>query len=257
MSRRTQDIVANLIKSVVAMNEAEFSDQLDVLFELYPVRTVLIDYISTTMCEIGDLWAKGDLMVMVEHFASNIVIAKLKAMLHEQNAVPCKGPTFLVACPQNEQHEIGALMIAILLSANGWKVIYLGQNTPTSEIIYAIDHLPIHTVALSASHEGSLEELITIGAHIKSKTGRKPEYLVGGLLFLHDKHLINKIPAASTKNFLDMINLRPPNHPGMQDAMVKEAMDSTYARLREASLRIKSASSALRKSPEAAENNVP
>lgn len=73
MSSRSHEIVLGLIKSVKAMNEAEFSDQLDVLFELYPVRTVLLDFVSGTMAEIGSQWERGEMMVMMEHFASNIL----------------------------------------------------------------------------------------------------------------------------------------------------------------------------------------
>lgn len=47
-------------------------------------------------------------------------------MLNEQNSTgSSKGPTIIVACAEQEQHEIGALIIALLLSINGWKVISL------------------------------------------------------------------------------------------------------------------------------------
>lgn len=227
------------------MNEAEFSDQLDVLFELYPVRTVLFDYIASTMAEIGSQWENGEMMVMMEHFASNIIISKLKAMLNEQNAATNnRGPTVIVACAEQEQHEIGLLMIALMLSINGWKVIYLGQNTPTSDILYAIDNMDVHTLAMSTSHERNLDFLIRIGRHIQQKT-KKPQFLVGGLLFTLNKELIHKVPCATTKNFNDVIGMRPETHPGMQDMLVRESVDKTYALLRECSQRLVSSSNAL------------
>jgi len=243
MSARTHEIVVGLIKSVKAMNEAEFSDQLDVLFELYPTRTVLLDYISAMMCEIGSQWEKGELMVMMEHFASNIVISKLKAMLNEQSG-STKGPTIIVACAEHEQHEIGALIIGLLLSINGWKVVYLGQNTPTSDLIYAIDKMDVHTLCLSCSHERNLEFLIRIGRHLQ-QTKKSLHYIVGGLLFSLNKDIINKIPCAVTKNFNDLISLRPETHPGMQDLLVRQSVDKTYTLLREAAQRLKSSSNAL------------
>jgi len=246
MSRRTHDIVLDLMKSVKAMNEAEFSDQLDVLFEIYPVRTVLLDFIASIMAEIGSQWERGEIMVMMEHFASNIIITKLKSMLNEQNAASDKkSPTIIVACAEQESHEIGALIIALLLRVNGWKVLYLGQNTPTSDILYAIDNMDIHTLAVSTSHERNLEFLIRIGRHIQQKAKKKPHFLVGGLLFSMDKDLVNKIPCATTKNFNDIICMRPETHPGMHDMMVRESVDKTYALLRECAQRLKSSSNAL------------
>jgi len=248
MSRRTHEIVMDLIKSAKAMNEAEFSDQIDVLFELYPVRTVLLDFISATMAEIGSQWEKGEIMVMMEHFASNIIITKLKSMLNEQNSASSnKGPTIIVACAEQEQHEIGALIVSLLLSVNGWKIIYLGQNTPTSDVLYAVDNMDVHTLAMSTSHERNLDFLIRIGKHIQTKAQRKPQFLVGGLLFSLNKDLINKIPCGTTASFADVINMRPETHPGMQDTLVRESVDKTYALLRECAQRLKSSSNALQR----------
>jgi len=232
------------------MNETEFSDQLDVLFELYPTRTVLIDFIGTTMEEIRSLWGKGELMIMMEHFASNIVISKLKNMLVEQNTIHPHGPRFMVACAEHEQHEIGALMIAILLAVNGWKVVYLGQNTPTSNVLEAIDTMDFHTIAVSASHERNLQELITIGNHLQSKPTPRPNFLVGGMLFSQAKDVIDGIPCATTKSFNELIEMRPDDHPGMQDLLVKQSVEKTYALLRDAATRLKTSSTALqRKKP--------
>jgi len=245
MSRTTRDTVHGLLKSVLALNEAELSDQLDTLFELYPLRIVLVSYVSALMVEIGRMWEQGELMVMTEHFASNIIVAKLKAMLHEQNTVPRKGPTVLVACAPYEQHEIGALIISLLLSINKWKVIYLGQCVPVSDVIYALDHMDIHTLAISCSHERNLDSLIAIGNHLNSKPGKKPTYIVGGRLFQYNPDLLQRVPLANSPSFDDIINLIPPEHPGYQDIMVKTSLDKTYALLKEAAQKLKSCSTAL------------
>ena len=39
----------------------------------------------------------------------------------------------VLACAPGEHHEIGLLMLAILLRADGWQVAYLGADTPMAD----------------------------------------------------------------------------------------------------------------------------
>jgi methanogenic corrinoid protein MtbC1 len=39
----------------------------------------------------------------------------------------------VLTCAPGERHEIGLLMLAILLRADGWQVSYLGADTPVAD----------------------------------------------------------------------------------------------------------------------------
>jgi transposase-like protein len=45
----------------------------------------------------------------------------------------------VLACPQGERHELGLMMLAIALRRDGWKVIYLGADTPVDDAV-AVAH---------------------------------------------------------------------------------------------------------------------
>ena len=42
--------------------------------------------------------------------------------------------TFILACVENERHEIGLLSLGIKLRQNGCNVIYLGTDLPAAEL---------------------------------------------------------------------------------------------------------------------------
>jgi methanogenic corrinoid protein MtbC1 len=65
-------IVKDMLKSVYNLNELSLSDMLEVAFEMYPVRVVCADIIAPMMWEIGSMWERGEIMVVMEHFASSI-----------------------------------------------------------------------------------------------------------------------------------------------------------------------------------------
>jgi len=58
----------------------------------------------------------------------------------------------VVACPQEEYHEIGAIVSANYFSLMGYKVKYIGANTPSSEIESAVKIMRPDYLALSITN---------------------------------------------------------------------------------------------------------
>jgi len=85
----------------------------------------------------------------------------------------------VVATPANEDHELGALMIAMLAAMHGWSVLYLGPNLPAEEIAYAVEDTDAELLLLSVtnlSEEASREEI----AAIEKEVPERVKILVGG-----------------------------------------------------------------------------
>jgi hypothetical protein len=40
------------------------------------------------------------------------------------------GPRALLACAPSEQHDLGLIALGVALRARGWRITYLGQDTP-------------------------------------------------------------------------------------------------------------------------------
>jgi methanogenic corrinoid protein MtbC1 len=79
---------------------------------------------------VGDAWQDGQFSVAQEHLVSGAVRARLERRLTESRA-PVHGRAVL-ACAPGEQHELGLLMLAVMLRAEGWDVAYLGPDSPVA-----------------------------------------------------------------------------------------------------------------------------
>jgi methanogenic corrinoid protein MtbC1 len=94
------------------------------------------------------MWKKGEIRIVNEH-VSTAVIRKILTTLIDNNTVSIYAPSMIVATPKGQLHELGALIIAVLASADGWNVTYMGPDLPAEEIAAAIDRLHPKIVALS------------------------------------------------------------------------------------------------------------
>lgn len=116
---------------------------------LGPVR-FLEEIAGAFMVEIGLAWHAGTLDVRHEHFATACVTDFLRAARepHESRA---RGPRVVAAMLPGEAHEGGLLIVATLLALRGYRVIYLGPNTPIGEIVGAVRGGGAEAVAISVS----------------------------------------------------------------------------------------------------------
>jgi methanogenic corrinoid protein MtbC1 len=57
----------------------------------------------------------------------------------------------VLACAPGERHEIGLLMLAVLLRADGWQVAYLGADTPVDDALSLAESLAADALCFSAT----------------------------------------------------------------------------------------------------------
>ena len=98
--------------------------------------------------DLGERWAAAERSVGQEHFASNVIGGRLRALARGWG--DGDGPRALLACPPGEQHELGLLCFGLLLRDRGWRIAYLGAETPTADLATAIAELSPELVVLGA-----------------------------------------------------------------------------------------------------------
>ena len=101
---------------------------LDRLLSDYTVETVLRDVLLPYLRRLGERWASGEVSVAHEHFASNLLRGRLTSLARGWGNG--HGPTAVLACAPGEQHDLPLLMLGITLSRLGWRIVYLGVDTP-------------------------------------------------------------------------------------------------------------------------------
>jgi methanogenic corrinoid protein MtbC1 len=61
------------------------------------------------------------------------------------------GPRALLACPSGERHTLGLVGFGIALARRGWRITYLGAETPAESVVHATDKVDPSFVVLAAS----------------------------------------------------------------------------------------------------------
>lgn len=112
---------------------------------------LLENLITPLLHRIGEGWRRGSLRVAHEHMTTGVV-RSLLGSLRKSGSAPAAAPELVVAAPAGQRHELGALMVAVAATADGWKVTYLGADLPAADIAAAARQRNARAVALSIVH---------------------------------------------------------------------------------------------------------
>jgi MerR family transcriptional regulator, light-induced transcriptional regulator len=126
---------------------------------VHGTERAFLEILAPALVEVGTRWEAGDLTVGQEHLASGVVRASLERLIAD--ARPTVRGVAVLACAPGEQHEIGLLMLAVLLRADGWNVAYLGPDTPVVEAVRVARSLNAAALCFSVSDEERAQRLET------------------------------------------------------------------------------------------------
>jgi len=147
---------ANLTASLDRLDEQAANTALDRLFSAYTVETVLQDVVLPYLHRLGERWEAGEISVAQEHFASNLLRGRLLGLA--QGWGQGHGPGAILACLPGEQHELGLLVFGVALRRRGWRITYLGTDSPIGAVAdIARSVLPAVVVLLSMNPDSFLD----------------------------------------------------------------------------------------------------
>jgi methanogenic corrinoid protein MtbC1 len=167
------DIEAALERGFDALDESAAQAALDRLLVAFGLRQALAEVILPFLRRLGMRWAAAEASVAQEHFASNIIGGRLRALARDWGQGV--GPRAILACPPGELHELGLLSFGLALRERGWRITYLGADTPLDDITAVLDELAPAIVVLAAMTPqrflDSADELTALTAQIRVGLG--------------------------------------------------------------------------------------
>ena len=131
------------------------------------------------LADIERGWTDGSIRISHEHLASAVLRTYLDRIRLSMPGAP-NAPRLLVTTPRNQNHEIGALMVAILAATQAWSVTYLGANLPAEEIAHAATQCAVRAVGLSLVFPSDDPELPYELRLLRSKLDARVPIIVGG-----------------------------------------------------------------------------
>jgi MerR family transcriptional regulator, light-induced transcriptional regulator len=136
-------------------DEGRAQAALDVLIAGLSFDVVARDVILPYLRELGERWEHGDATVAQEHFASMVLRGRLLALARGWDRG--FGTRALLACAPGEQHELGLIVFGLALRQQGWRVTYLGADSPIGTVREAVRELDPAAVVLVALMPDRLE----------------------------------------------------------------------------------------------------
>jgi DNA-binding transcriptional MerR regulator len=142
------DVEAALERSFDALDEPGAQAALDRVLMAFELRAVLSEVILPFLHQLGVRWATAQTSVAQEHFASNVIGGRLRGLTRGWGQGV--GPRVILACPPGELHDLGLLCFGLVLREQGWRITYLGADTPIGDIAGTLDELSPAIVVLAA-----------------------------------------------------------------------------------------------------------
>ena len=150
---------SELAAALDRFDEVGAQQALDRLFATLTLDVVLRDVLLPYLHDLGERWESGDASVAQEHFASNVVRGRLTALARGWDRGA--GPRALLACAEGERHDLPLVGFGLALRGHGWRISYLGADTPAASIVEAARELSPDAVVVSGTVAGAFDAVAT------------------------------------------------------------------------------------------------
>ena len=168
--RRAQE----LRQALDDFDEGSVQRALDSVLAEFSTETVLTDLVLPYLHELGERWASGEASVGQEHFASQLIRGRLLGLARGWDRG--SGPRALLACAPGEQHDFGLIAFGLALRARGWRITYLGQDTPLETLAESARSLEPLAIVISSV---SADRLSRSEAELRRLASIAPVWLAG------------------------------------------------------------------------------
>jgi DNA-binding transcriptional MerR regulator len=146
---------ASLRAAVERLDDAAAHLAFDRLLADFSLDTVLEGVLLPLLHELGEGWARGEVSVAQEHFASNLVRGRVLALARGWDRG--SGPRAVLACPPGERHDLGLLIFGLALREHGWRITFLGADTPLDTIGDTVRQLAPAALVLAVTDPALLD----------------------------------------------------------------------------------------------------
>jgi DNA-binding transcriptional MerR regulator len=169
-----RELSGALGRALDAFDEPAAQAVLDRLVSDLSVPAMLREVVMPYLAELGERWARGTASIGQEHFASNVIRGRLAGLARGWGSG--HGPRAILACPPGELHDLGLMVFGIVLNRTGWRIDYLGGNTPVEELTRTVEASQPDLVVLAATRTPAFEVL---AAQLTELARRAPLALAG------------------------------------------------------------------------------
>jgi MerR family transcriptional regulator, light-induced transcriptional regulator len=118
--------------ALASFDESRAHAALDSLLAQVSIDSALGDVVVPYLHQLGERWERGDVSIAQEHFASSLLRGRLLGLARGWGRG--FGPAAVLACAPGERHDLGLIAFGLALRSRGWRIVYLGADTPLESV---------------------------------------------------------------------------------------------------------------------------
>jgi methanogenic corrinoid protein MtbC1 len=143
------ELAERLLTAMQAFDEVEADATVDQALGRLSLDAALATVILPALAEVGERWLRGELTIAQEHFCTELLRGRLLGVARGWGAGG--GPLALLACPPGERHDLGLIAFGLSLRGRGWRVAFLGADTPPETLADTAQKLDPAVVVVAAT----------------------------------------------------------------------------------------------------------
>ena len=147
--------IDELMESLLAFDEPRADALLDRLVAGFSTDGLLQEVLLPVLRELGERWGVGDVSIAQEHFATNVLRGRMTAL--GRGWGQGRGPVAVLACPEGELHDLPLVAFGLALRARGWRITFLGGDTPVAAVAEAARRVSPAIVVVAGEIPGHLQ----------------------------------------------------------------------------------------------------
>lgn len=128
-----QEVCAALHGAFRSFDELALEAAIDLALSRLDLDAAIRDVFLPALRTLGDDWEAGRVSVAQEHFSVNVLRGRLMGLARGWDHG--FGPRALLACPPTEYHDVSLILFGLALRRRGWRVTFLGADTPIDEVV--------------------------------------------------------------------------------------------------------------------------
>ncbi|MED1204677.1 MerR family transcriptional regulator [Heyndrickxia acidicola] len=170
--------IDRILEALVHYDTGAANQMINLCFSMFDFEDVFHYIIVPILKRVGDEWAQNRLSVIQEHFISQFLERRLLSFFQDLT-VNTSNVRAVAFCPPNEHHHIGLLLFSLFLKRRGIDVLFLGENTPTEDLLPLIQMNNVKFICMSVTYQDHAKHLEKVIKELSdSKLGLT--FIIGG-----------------------------------------------------------------------------
>lgn len=141
---------------------------------------IYLSVLAPAQVKLGEMWHRGDINIAQEHLATAITMQMMDRQRQSAKPRTPIGLRALVTPVKDDQHFVGARMIADLLIMDGWDVDFFWNATPDKDLAEYVQLRRVNLLALSVTMPDFMPNVVSTADTIRNLEPPRPKILIGG-----------------------------------------------------------------------------